>query len=254
MAMGKIIDNLYFEASVVENLAIISFKAQAFELITSIDDSQVMMDFIRDVEYNHEVKGLLLLNEPECLGEAAYDTFIHSILKEDDITDNRDVPTFIQKNKRFRQINILNRFIGFLAGYKKLVFVGISSTIVTPFMGATLVADVRLASPKGAFSLAHRKYGLHPSGAIPFLLTHYLGHSKAVEIQLSDKVTADEAFRLGLVNQILPHDRFTGNCIRYIQRYFANYRSTLNSTKRLNNYKNSGLPDYFKHEGSIINL
>jgi hypothetical protein len=252
--MGKIIDNLYFEASLQENIAIINFKAEAFELITNINESQVMMDFIRDAEYNSAIKGLLMLNEPECLGEAAYDAFIHSILQENDLAANKDVPTFIQKNTRFRQINILNRFIGFLAGYHKLLFVGISSTIVTPFMGATLVADVRLASPHGIFSLAHRKYGLHPSGSIPFLLTHYLGHSKAIEIQLSDKVTAEEAFRLGLVNQIVPHDRFTENCIRYIQRYFANYRSTLSTTKRLNNYKNNGLSDYFKHEGSIINL
>ncbi len=252
--MTKIIDNLYFEATIEENLAIVKLKSDAFDLITSINESQVMMDFLREAEYNSAVKGLLLLNEPDCLGEKAYDDFIHSILSEDDITENKDVPTFIQKNTRFRQINILNRFIGFLAGYHKLVFVGISSTIVTPFMGATLVADVRLASPHGAFSLAHRKYGLHPSGAIPFLLTHYLGHSKAIEIQLSDKITADEAFRLGLVNQILPHDLFTENCIRYIQTFFKNYRSTLNTTKRLNNYKNSGLPEYFRHEGSIINL
>ena len=252
--MTKIIDNLYIEASIKENLAIINLKSEAFELITNISESQVLMDFLREAEYDTEVKGLLLLNEPECLGEAAYHAFIHSILNENGITENKDVPTFIQKNTRFRQINILNRFIGFLAGYHKLVFVGISSTIVTPFMGATLVADMRLASPNGAFSLAHRKYGLHPSGAIPFLLTHYLGHSKAIEIQLSDKILADEAFRLGLVNQILPHDRFTENCTRYIQPFLANYRSTLNTTKRLNNYKNSGLPDYFMHEGSIINL
>jgi enoyl-CoA hydratase/carnithine racemase len=252
--MAKIIDNLYFEASIEDNLAIIDLKSDAFNLITNVAESQVMIDFLREAEFNSSVKGLLLLNEPDCLGEAAYDAFIHSILKEDDVTENRDVPTFIQKNTRFRQINILNRFIGFLAGYHKLVFVGISSTIVTPFIGASLVADIRLASPNGIFSMAHRKFGIHPSGAIPFLLTHYLGHSKAIEIQLSDKITADEAFRLGLVNQLLPHDRFTENCIRYIQTYFVNYRSTLSATKRLNNYHNSGLPDYFLHEGSIINL
>ena len=252
--MDKIIDNLYFESSIRDNLAIVKLKTEAFELITSITESQVMMDFLKDAEYNSSVKGLLLLNEPGCLGEAAYDAFIHSILEESDITENRDVPTFIQKNTRFRQINILNRFIGFLAGYHKMVFVGISSTIVTPFMGPALVSDMRFASPQGAFSLAHRKYGLHTSGSIPFLLTHYLGHSKAVEIQLSDKVGAEEAFRLGLVNQILPHDGFNENCINYIQRYFKNYRSTLSTTKRLNNYKNNGLPEYFRHEGSIINL
>lgn len=251
--MAKIIDNLYFEASIERHLAVVSLKAEMFEFITSIDDSQVLMDFLREAEYNTTVKGLLMLNKPDCLGEEAYDVFIRSILKEDKSTDS-DVPDFLQKNKRFRQIHILNNFIRFLAGYQKIVVTGIGSTIVTPFMGAALVADMRLASPLGSFSLAHRKYGLHPSGAIPYFLTHYLGHSKSVEIQLSDHVSAEEAFRLGLVNQILPADNFEENCIRYLQPYLANWRSTLSSTKRLNNFKHRWLQDYLNHEASLMNL
>jgi 1,4-dihydroxy-2-naphthoyl-CoA synthase len=252
--MGKIIDNLYFEASIEDGLAEILLKSEAFELITSLNESKVMMDFLRDAENNNSVKGLLLLNQPECLGEQSYDRFIRSILSEDKSPESRDVPTFTEKNKRFRQIIILNNFIRFLAGYHKLVFVGIGSTIVTPFMGAALVADMRLASPGGSFSLAHRKYGLHPSGSVPYLLTHYLGHSKSIEIQLSDKVTAEEAFRLGLVNQILPADNFFQNCRRYIKPYLHNCRSTLMMTKRLNNFKHRWLQDYMDHESSLMNL
>ena len=181
-----------------------SFKDHVYDLITSIVESQVMMEFIREAGHDNEIKGLLLLNESQGLGEAEYENFIKGIMKET-ITENQDeMPDFIQRNKRFRQINILNRFIHFLAEYHKLVFVGINCTIVTPFMGAALVADIRLASPDAVFSLAHRKYGLHPSGAIPYLLTHYLGHSKSIEVQLSDRLNAEEAFRLGLVSQILP--------------------------------------------------
>ena len=252
--MGKSIDNPYFEASIQENLAVISFKSGAFELITSINESQVMMDFIRDAEYEQSVKGLLLLNQPDCLGELAYDQFIRSILKEDDTLESKDYPVFLQKNTRFRQINILNKFIRYLSGYHKLVIAGLGSTMVTPFMGVALVADMRLASPHGVFSLAHRKYGLHPSGAIPFFLTHYLGHSKALEIQLSDRISAEESFRLGLVNQILPAENFTQNCIRYIQPYLDNYRSTLSMTKRLNNFKHRWLQEYLDHESSLMNL
>jgi enoyl-CoA hydratase/carnithine racemase len=252
--MGKSIDNPYFDASIQENLAVISFKSGAFELITSLNDSQVMMDFIRDAEYEPSVKGLLLLNEPGCLGEQAYDQFIRSILKEDDTLESKDYPVFLQKNTRFRQIFILNKFIRYLSGYHKLVIAGMGSTIVTPFMGVALVADMRIASPHGMFSLAHRKYGLHPSGAIPFFLTHYLGHSKAIEIQLTDRISAEESFRLGLVNQILPADNFTQNCIRYIQPYLDNYRSTLSMTKRLNNFKHRWLQEYLDHESSLMNL
>jgi enoyl-CoA hydratase/carnithine racemase len=252
--MGKSIDNLYFEASIQEKLAVISFKSEAFALISSLNDSQVMMDFIRDAENEPSVKGLLLLNQPDCLGDQAYDQFIRSILKEDDTLESKDYPVFLQKNIRFRQINILNKFIRFLSGYHKLVIVGLGCTMVTPFIGVALVADLRLASPYGVFSLAHRKYGLHPSGAIPFFLTHYLGHSKAIEIQLSDRISTEEAFRLGLINQILPDDNFAQNCVRYIQPYLDNYRSTLTMTKRLNNFKHRWLQEYLDHESSLMNL
>jgi len=252
--MPKLIDNLYFEASVTDNLAVIDLKAEAFKLITDLTESQVMMDFIRDAEHNPSVKGLLLISEPGCLGEEAYDVFIRSILGDTDPMDDRDVRVFLEKNTRFRQINILNRFIRYLAGYHKMVFAGIDDTVVTPFLGILMVSDIRLASPKAVFSMAHRKYGLHPSGSIPFFLTHYLGHSKAMEIQLSDRVTAEEAFRLGLVNQILPGDHFKENCARYIKGYLDQYRSTLTMTKRLNNFKNRWLQEYIDHEASLMNL
>ena len=248
------INNQYLNAYKQGNLAIVSFKDHVYDLITSIEESQVMMEFIREAGHDNEIKGLLLLNESQGLGEAEYENFIKGIMKET-ITENQDeMPDFIQKNTRFRQINILNRFIHFLAAYHKLVIVGINCTVVTPFMGAALVADIRLASPGAVFSLAHRKYGLHPSGAIPYFLTHYLGHSRSIEIQLSDKVDAEEAFRLGLVSQILPKDQFLDNCIRYTQPYLKNNRSTLQMTKRLNNFKHRWLDEYFEQETALMNI
>ena len=251
--IGKI-DNQYLEAAKYGNMAVVTFRGHVYELITSLEESQVMMDFLREAEQDPAIQGLLLLSQNDCLGEAPYEQFIRSILKEDQSAGNRDVPDFLQKNTRFRQIIILNKFIRYLAGYHKLVIVGIDSTIVTPFMGVTLVADLRVASPGGSFSLAHRKYGLHPTGAIPYLLTHYLGHSKAIEVQLSDRVTAEEAFRMGLISQILPADGFRENCLRYAKPFIKHCRSTLQMTKRLNNFKHRGLEDYFVHESNLMNL
>jgi enoyl-CoA hydratase/carnithine racemase len=248
------IDNQFLHACTRDHLAIVSFRDNVYELITSIEQSQVLMDFIREAGHDHGTKGLLLMNQSSCLGEEEYDRFIRSIMKEKPTEQSEDMPDFLQKNTRFRQINILNRFIHFLAEYQKLVIVGIDCTLVTPFMGATMVADLRLASPRAVFSLAHKKYGLHPSGAIPYFLTHYLGHSKSIEVQLSDRLSAEEAFRLGLVSQILPEDRFVENCIRYVQPYLSYCRSTLQMTKRLNNFKHRWLDEYFDHETVLMNL
>jgi enoyl-CoA hydratase/carnithine racemase len=217
--MPAIIDNIYFVASKHDHLAIITFKANVFDLITNVQESQLMMDFIRETEHDKDIKGLLLLNEPGCLGEQEYDRFLHSIMKEENISPDMEAEAILERNVRFRQISILSRFIRYLAGYQKLCIAGLDCTVVTPFIGIILVADLRYATRHATFSFAHNKYGLHPTGALPFFLTHYLGHAKAMEVLLSERMGADEALSLGLISHILPEDNFKDNCIRAIKPY-----------------------------------
>lgn len=253
--MDQLIDNQYFTASKDEQLAIVKFKNQVFELITNLDASQLLTNFIKETEYDKTVKGLLLTNAPKCLGSEAYDTFMQGLIKEADNKDNNsEVANIIEKNIRFREINILNKFVKFLVNYRKLYFSALSCTVVTPFIGVILVADMRFATPGGKFHFSHKKYGLHPAGGLPFFLDHYLGHSKAVELMLSDELNAGEAFRLGLVNKLLAPENFEMNCIRMAKEYLDIPMTTIRSTKRLINFNNSMLEEYFEYEASILNL
>jgi enoyl-CoA hydratase/carnithine racemase len=172
--MVTLIDNTYFRASKRDQLAIITFKSRIFDLITSVEDSQVMMDFLRQAEMDKEVKALMLLNQPGCLGEEAYDEFLHKILNKEDLGADLEFEAIAERTVRFRQLTILNRFVRYLANYQKLYFAGMNCQIVTPFIGVALVADFRYASKNASFSFAHNKYGLHPSGGLPFFMTHYL--------------------------------------------------------------------------------
>lgn len=57
--MPKIIDNLYFEASIGDQLAVITLKSRAFHFITSLEDSQVLMEFLGETEHKQEGKAVL---------------------------------------------------------------------------------------------------------------------------------------------------------------------------------------------------
>jgi hypothetical protein len=59
------------------------------------------------------VKAILFINEPGCTGEEAYNEFIRSILDESEYKEDKYAWTFLRKNTRFRQINILKRFNNF---------------------------------------------------------------------------------------------------------------------------------------------
>lgn len=253
--MMEVIQNQYFETRVVDNLAIVKFKRDIFELVTLVDQSQKLIDFIRSTEHLKDIKGLLLLSDPACLGEEVYEVFMRKIIANPS-DENKDklVPEFSERETRFRQITTINRFIKFMANYPKISAVGAHDTWVTPFIGVFLVADLRFASPGATFSFAHQKYGLHPSGGLPYLMDHYLGHSKALEIMLSERLDADQAKSLGLVNRILPADNFEDECIRLMKQYLRVNHATLRLTKRLFNYMNKDLEEYFGFEASLINL
>jgi len=253
--MEQLIDNQYFTASKDGQLAIVKFKDQVFELITNLEASQLLTNFIKETEYDKSVKGLLLTNAPKCLGSEAYDTFMQGLIKEaDNKENNSEVANIIEKNIRFREINILNKFVKFLVNYRKLYFSALSCTVVTPFIGVILVADIRFATPGARFHFSHKKYGLHPAGGLPFFLDHYVGHSKAVELMLSDELNAEEAFKMGLFNKLLAPENFEMNCIGLARKYLDIPMTTIRSTKRLINFNNSVLEEYFEYEASILNL
>jgi len=251
----EVIQNQYFEANARGNLAVVKFKKDIFELVTNVDLSQKLIESIRSTENDKNIKGLLLINEPLCFGEEVYEKFMKKIIAVTADDEKGQLFTeFADKELRFRQLTVINRFIKFLANYPKISAIGAYDTVVTPFIGAFLVADLRFASPKATFSMAHKKYGLHPSGGLPYLLNNYLGHSGAMEIMLSDRLDAGQAKALGLVSKIIPGDKFEEECIRSMKEYLKVNYATLRLTKRLFNYIHKDLEEYFEFEASLTNL
>ena len=249
------IDRKSFTTSLEEdNIAVINLGQEVFDLVTDINESNILIDFIRETEGNPEIKALMIINKKGAFGEQKYHDFITSILGPQEDCDDKSPPKFAKKDIRFREINILNKIIKVLSEYRKLCFSAINGDIVTPFIGASLSMDIRYASEGTRFIMAHNKYGLHPSGALPFFLSQYIHHSRALDVQFSDEFSVEEAYQLGLVNKILPAANFEKRCLHEIQHFIRCENSTIGVTKRLTNYTRKALPDYFLYESSLLNL
>ena len=243
-----------FDTTIEDSIAIITIKSVLFDLVTDINESNKFLDYIRETEGSSDIKALLIINEKGRYGVEEYDSFVTSILGHQADCDSKSPPRFAQKDVRFREINILNKVIKVLSEYRKLCFAGINGDIVTPFVGAVLSMDIRYATENTRFVMAHNKYGLHPSGAVPFFLSQYVHHSRALEIQFRPEFSVQEAFDLGLVNRIFPADDFKNHCMKEIQHFIKCPNSTINMTKRLTNYTRKALSDYFLYEASLLNL
>jgi enoyl-CoA hydratase/carnithine racemase len=249
-----LIHNKYIETFTEGKIAIIKFREKIFEFIVSLDASDTLIDFISKSQYDNNIKALLFVNEPGSIDEKEYDNFLKSILSDEYLKEEDGMPNFCEKNIRFKEINILNKIVKEVVNYNKLCFVGIKGKVVTPFLGAALAADIRYATENTVFVMAHNKYGLHPSGGLPFFLALNLGHQKAMEIQLSEKINAREAFKLGIINKLFPENDFINSCIKEINKFISIKSCTIRNTKRLTNFSRTLINDYFDFEASLLNL
>ena len=76
-------------------------------------------------------------------------------------------------------------------------------------LGIALACDMRLASEQASFTTAFSRVGFGGDYGITWGLTHTVGPAKAREmLVLSDKVGAEEALALGLVNRLFAAEDF----------------------------------------------
>jgi len=68
-----------------------------------------------------------------------------------------------------------------------------------------LACDIRLGCPKTAFVIGYTSAGVAPDSGGTWLMPRVMGISKALEyIYTGEPCTADEAYRIGLLNRLIP--------------------------------------------------
>ena len=75
-----------------------------------------------------------------------------------------------------------------------------------------------------------------------------------MEVFLSNQISSEKALELGLINKIVPSENFLEGVINDIEIVTNLQSCTLRRTKQLAAYTRDSLSDYFKYEGSILNL
>jgi len=252
--MNTITSTGFYEISRQDEIAIVRIKKNVFEFITDMKLSGELLDFITNIHQDTKIKALLYYNDPDSFTEEEYDKFINRIMVNPESRENSDLPCFTEKNVRVKEINIMNTLIKHLTGLHIIVVAGTQGTVVTPYIGTAMAADFRYACEGSKFSMAHNKYGLHPSGGLPFFLSSFLNHSKSLEIQSKDYITAGEALELGLINRILQKEKFVDQIILEIKKITRLKYCTIQHTKRLTNFNRKSLFDYFEYEASLLNI
>lgn len=238
-----------FESYITDGLGIIKIKNNVFEIVTDIPESSKFLDTLDYFEHESEVTAIMVINEDGCLGNKEYKRYLNSIFKH---TENEGKWSHVNSSQRItrtREIVILNNIIKKFIKSSKLIIAALNGEIVTPFFGASLAMDLRLASSNVSFKLSHIEMNLHPTGALTYFLPKYLAHAQAANILYGwDTLSLDKAYNVGLISEIIPADNFEETVMQIAEEKIKISKNVMGCTKKLLNSNFSDLEKYLNLE------
>ena len=96
-----------------------------------------------------------------------------------------------------------------------------------------LACDVRIATPEAYLMEAFVNIGLAPDGGVSWLLPRLAGTAVAYEMFFTGKaLSAEDAHRLGVINRIVPADRFEAEVREFAEQLAKQPRGAMAGAKR----------------------
>ena len=92
--------------------------------------------------------------------------------------------------------------------------------------------DIRVASSTASFGLSESQRGIVPGGGSMVRLPRQVPYCKAMEILLTgDRISAEEAHRIGFVNEVVPPERVMPRALEFADRLVRNAPLALQAIK-----------------------
>lgn len=105
---------------------------------------------------------------------------------------------------------------------EKPIIAAVNGVAAGAGVSLALACDLRLVSEKASFTNVFVNIGLIPDSGGCYFLPRIVGLGKALEMSMTgDKVTAEEAYRIGLANKVFPADTFEQEVMAYAARLAA---------------------------------
>ncbi len=202
--------------------------------------------------------GYVTLNRPETLN--ALDDDLNSELWEiwadfsnDDSLDvailtgagkafcsGADLKTFIPKWEKSNMLDVRRNVPtgiggGITRGQHKInkpIIAAINGFAIGGGFELALACDIRIASEKAKFGVFEVRYGLHQGDGGIVRLIAIAGLATALELTLTGReVSAEDAYRLRLVNEVVPHENLMETAEQYASMIMKNSQQAIISAK-----------------------
>jgi len=117
--------------------------------------------------------------------------------------------------------------------FPKVSIAAVNGAAIAGGTGLALLCDFTLAVPDAKFGYTEVRIGFVPAIVSTFLLRQ-IGEKQARDLLLTGRIfTADEAYRMGLINEIVPPEKLIDRARELAAQLMENSPTSLRLTKRL---------------------
>lgn len=116
--------------------------------------------------------------------------------------------------------------------YRKPIVAAVNGDCAGGGIELLLSTDIRAAAPHARFGLPEVRYGVYPFGGAALRLRQQIGHVHAMDLLLTGRlIDAEDAARIGLVNQVVASDALMPWAIRTAETIAANSPMAVQAVK-----------------------
>lgn len=201
-----------------------------------------------------EIGAAAIVGTEQSFAGAVMDRFWRRVLEQDGADESIPTPHAGTAATDFRRGEAgIRELATNIRECSKVVVIALQGEVVTPFLGASLLCDYRVAADSTVFRYRAYEFGMPPGGALAYLLPAYIGFGRASELLLDGRdVGADEALALGMVSQVVPADGLEAAALDVARRAAAKPPQAVAAVKALLTQGLVGLSAHYDLETSFI--
>ncbi|MGH8598177.1 MAG: enoyl-CoA hydratase/isomerase family protein [Gammaproteobacteria bacterium] len=128
---------------------------------------------------------------------------------------------------------MVNRALLKTSSYRKPIIAAVNGVCAGGGVELMLSCDIRYAVPHARFGLPEVKWAIYPFGGATAKLIHQIGYVHAMKLLLTaEMIDAEEAVRIGLINQIVPADTLIDHALKTAETIAANSPVAVQAVKQ----------------------
>jgi enoyl-CoA hydratase/carnithine racemase len=215
-----------FTCQLEEDLAVITILEGARLISATVRDKEALFETLRKINTSPEVKGLAVMYSDQYMGDESYKKFLLESLDQKSYAGSSHYATTYKS----AIVQVLEE----IKNFTKPIVGGMDCDIgATPF-AVNLAFDLRVATEDTKFFFPNLRFGLPPSPPLSYFFIESLGFSKTKELIMNkSELSAQEAFDLGFITQIVSKEDLTKTCLEKLRKLSTIPGFTLIETRRM---------------------